>query len=180
MTLPSAPSADAPLAVRQPAEAWKANLFWGAVFGLPLVLGGLFGPEDAPLWKRLGALALGLIWMAFMIRTALGNRGRKVVHEGASILVADPFVSRRISVGEVHRVVREDLRQKFKEVDEFGMSRRQKFERMSTLPRMVYFVLLDAQGGELLRLDENMEPKAVLHQILDRLQASTGSPIAEA
>jgi len=172
-------SPDAIITLRQPSEAWKANLFWGAVFGLPLLLGGIFGPEDAPLWKRLGAMLLGALWTAFMVRTALRSRGTKVVYDGSTILVSDPFGARRIPVSQVHRVVREDLRQQFQELEEIGLSRRQKFERMSTLPPMVYFILQDAQGTELLRLDQNMQPEVALHQLLERLEASTGSPIVK-
>ena len=146
---------------------------------MPLALSGIFGPEEGPLWKRMGLLALGVAWMGFMVRTALANRGRQVVCDGSNLRVRDPFSSRRFAVGEVRQVVREDLRKKFREVEELGMSRRDKFQRMDTLAPMVVYTLQDAQGRELLRLDQQMEPQADLQRLVQWLAQGTGAPIQE-
>ncbi|OHE74920.1 MAG: hypothetical protein A2107_11530 [Verrucomicrobia bacterium GWF2_62_7] len=34
--------------MREPSESWKANVFWGLLFGLLLVVPALFAPKDAP------------------------------------------------------------------------------------------------------------------------------------
>lgn len=155
--------------LRQPAEALKANIFWGLLFGLLLLVPALIGPADVPLWKRVGMGLAGLAWMGFMGRMALRNRTRRVRCDGATVFVTEGGQTRTFALAQVARVTREDLRAQLRAVDQAGMSRNQKFHEFSTLPRMVFYVLTDAQGHELLRLDEACEPKEAMGRMVELL-----------
>ena len=94
--------------MREPSESWKANVFWGLLFGLLLVLPPLFAPKDTPLplWKKYGAMALGVAWMTFMGRSAIQNHGRTVRCDTTSIQISSPFASKRILLSDVNKLVR--------------------------------------------------------------------------
>lgn len=166
--------------LRQPAEALKANVFWGLLFGLLLAVPPLFAPEDVPLWKRIGLVAAGVAWMAFMGRMALRNRSRRVRCDGATVFVTEGGTSRSFALAEVRRVQREDLRAQLRAVDQMGMTRQQKFHELNTLPRMVFYVLRDTQGRELLRLDEACEPKEQMNRMVEVMGGLTGQGIEDA
>jgi len=72
-------------------------------------------------------------------------------------------------------VTREDVRQQLREIDEIGMSRRDKLRRMDTKAPMIMYVLRDGAGKTLLRLDKDMQPPAAMRRFLDRLENLTGA-----
>lgn len=166
-----------PIELRQPAEALKANVFWGLVFGLLLAVPPWFVGGDVPLWKRLGLVAAGVAWMAFMGRMASRNRTRRVRCDGTTVFVTEGGETRTFPLSEVRRVHREDLRAQLRALDRVGMTRQQQFHAFDTLPRMVFYVLSNAQGRELLRLDAACEPPAEMARMLEVLRGLTGEGI---
>jgi hypothetical protein len=67
------------------------------------------------------------------------------------------------------------VRQQLREIDEIGMSRRDKMRRMDTKTSMIMYVLRDAEGKTLLRLDKDMQPPAGMRRFLERLENLTGA-----
>jgi hypothetical protein len=145
----------APIEMREPNESWKANVFWGLLFGLLLVLPPLFSPNDPNIWKRVGFIAAGVAWMAFMGRTAIQNRGRSVRCDQSEILVSQPFGSRRIALSDIKKVTRRDIREHLRKIEESGTRRERDLD---TLSPMVIYILYDAAGKRLLELDKGMQP----------------------
>lgn len=164
--------------MREPRESWKANVFWGLLFGLLMIGPSVFAPADTPAWKRFGLMALGLAWMGFMGRMAIRNRGRKVRCDQTSIEITDPLGSRRILLSEVKQVTRCDVREKLREFDDVGRPR-YKTKPLDTLAPMVVYILRDEQGSELLRLDQKMDPPDEMRRFLDRMEALTGKPVRD-
>ena len=164
--------------MREPSESWKANIFWGLLFGLLLIVPSFFAPEDVPVWKKFGLMFLGVAWLTFMGRKALQNRGRKIRCDEVSIVVSQPFDSRTILLAQVKTVTRNDVRKQFREMNDVGRSR-YKTKGLDTMPEIVMYSLRDAAGHELLRLDKNMEPGTEMRRFLDRMEKLTGSPIRE-
>jgi hypothetical protein len=163
--------------MREPSESWKANVFWGLLFGLLLVVPPFFADADVPKWKRALAIAAGIAWMVFMGRSAIRNRGRTVQCNTKFIQVSDPFGTRSIPLSDVAKVTRRDVRKKLNEFDNIGRSRRNR--ELSTLPEMVDYIAYDAAGKELVRLDKNMEPHTELRRFLNRIIKQTGKEIAD-
>lgn len=164
--------------MREPGESWKANVFWGLLFGLLLFVPPLFAPKDVLAWKKYGMMALGVAWMAFMGRSAIQNHGRTVRCDRTSIQVSQAFGSKRILLSEVKKITREDVRKKLREFENIGRPR-YKTTPLDTKAPIVLYILRDAQGRELLRLDKNMEPVDELRRFLDRMENLTGSPIRD-
>ncbi|MCX6898611.1 MAG: DUF3592 domain-containing protein [Verrucomicrobia bacterium] len=164
--------------MREPGESWKANVFWGLLFGLLLLVPAFFAPKDVSAWKKYGMMALGVAWMAFMGRSAIQNHGRTVRCDRTSIQVSQAFGSKRILLSDVKKVTRDDVRQKLREWEDVGRSR-YKTKPLDTMAPIVLYILRDAQGKELLRLDKNMEPAGELRRFLDRMENLTGVPIRD-
>ncbi|MDR3556303.1 MAG: hypothetical protein P4L55_16235 [Syntrophobacteraceae bacterium] len=160
----------------EPAETWKANLFWGLLFGLLMIVPSFFVPEHTPLWKKYGMMILGVAWLTFMCRKAFQNHGRKVRCDLDEIEVSQPSGSRRIPISEVKKVVREDIREELRKWNDIGRSR-YKTKPLDTLPAMVVYTLYDDSDRELLRLDKNMKPAGEMHRFLERMETLTGRPI---
>jgi hypothetical protein len=159
--------------LREPGESWKANVFWGLLFGLLLFVPALFAPTDVSAWKKYGMMLLGVGWMAFMGRMAVQNYGRTVRCDMTSIHVSNAFGSERILLSTVKKVTRYDLRQKFQDIDNIGRPR-YKTRPLDTKAPIILYILRDAQEKELLRLDKNMEPPDELRRFLDRMENLTG------
>ena len=121
----------------------------------------------------------GLAWMIFMGRSAIQNRGRSVRCDDKSIVVSQPFGSLAIPLHEVRKVTRRDVRQKLREVEEFGLSGREKFERMDTMAPIVIYCLYNARDEKLLELDRNMQPPGEMQRFLKRMEKLTGKPISD-
>lgn len=166
------------IVIREPRESWKANVFWGVLFGLLLIVPAVFAPADASALKRYGLMALGFAWMGFMSRKAMRNRGRRVRCDGTSIEILEPSGSRGILLSEVQEVTRSDERRKIRDIRDIGLPRYET-KPLDTLAPMVVFILRDAQGTELLRLDQKMEPSGEMRRFLDRMENLTGRPIRD-
>jgi hypothetical protein len=164
--------------MREPSESWKANVFWGLLFGLLLVVPPFFAPKDTPAWKKYGAMALGVAWMAFMGRSAIQNRGTIVRCDSLSIQISRPFRSERILLSAVKQVVRDDVRQKLRDLEDAGRSR-SRTKPLDTMAPIVLYILRDIQGKELLRLNQNMEPASEMRRFLNRMENLTGNPIID-
>ena len=162
--------------LKEPAETWKANIFWGLLFGLLMIVPSFFAPEHTPLWKKYGLMILGAAWLGLMCRKAFQNNGRRVRCDLSEIVVSQPFGSRRIPLSEVKKVVREDIREELRKWNDVGRSR-YKTKPLDTLPAMVVYTLYDGTDRELLRLDKNMEPPGEMHRFLQRVETQTGRPI---
>lgn len=166
--------------VREPREAWKANVFWGLALGLPAVLAAAFAPAEASLLEKFGLTLLGVAWIAFMGYKAVRNRAAIVRCDDKNIRLSHPFGSLSIPLAEVKSVVREDVRQAVRDFETAGMPLREKMRLMDTTPSIIKYVLYDAQGKLLLMLDEKMEPAAETRRLFQRLQDVTGQPIERA
>ncbi|MBI5395889.1 MAG: DUF3592 domain-containing protein [Verrucomicrobia bacterium] len=167
-----------PIEMREPSESWKANVFWGLLFGLLLVVPAFFAPKETPAWKRYSAMALGVAWMAFMGRTAIQNHGRTVRCDRNLIRVTQAFGHQRIFLSDVKKVTRRDVRQEFVDMEAVGRSR-YKTRPLDTRAPIVLYILRDAQGKELLKLDKDMEPASEMRRFLDRMENLTGVPIRD-
>jgi hypothetical protein len=164
--------------LREPAETWKANLFWGLLFGLLLIVPSFFAPEYTPLWKKYGLMILGVAWLGFMCRKAFQNRGRRVRCDWSEIEVSQPSGSWRIPLSEVKRAVRMDIREDLRKWNDMGRPR-YKTKPLNTLSSMVVYTLYDGSDRELLRLDKKMEPAGEMRRFLERMEEVTGCPIHE-
>ena len=178
---PAAEPADdgRPITIREPSQSWKANVFWGLILGLPAVILPLLPFADAPVWQRAGYVLLGLGWMAFMGFSAARNRGRTVTADMQEIVVSTRFGSERIPLAKVARIERTDVRQQLRDLDAIGRSS-QKTAPFSTMAPVILYILYDAEGRTLLKLDRDMEPAAELHRLLRRLATISGRPIGDA
>lgn len=164
--------------MREPRESWKANVFWGLLLGLLLVVPSCFAPKDTPAWKKYGAMALGVAWMAFMGQKAIQNHGRTVRCDMVAIQVSQAFGSKRIPLSEVKKLARSDVRQNLRNLENIGQPKRAT-KPLDTRAALVLYILRDAQGKELLRLDKNMEPASEIRRFLDRMDNLIGGPIAD-
>ena len=172
------PDVGSPIEIREPSESWKANVFWGLLFGLFLLVPPFFAGPDVPLWKRLGMMLAGAAWMAFMGRSAIQNRGRKVRFAGSMIEEIQPGGSRSISIYQVKKITRSDVRAKLRAFEDIGRPRN-KTRGLDTTPSIVVYTLYGERGEELLRLDKNMEPHAQMNRFLERLEAKIGKVVEE-
>jgi hypothetical protein len=176
-----APPADdgKPIEVREPRQSWKANVFWGLLFGLPAVVLPLLPVADVPTWQKAGYVLLGVAWMALMGFMAVRNYGRTVRVDMKEIIVSTPFDSERIALAQVTRVVRTDVRQQIRDFESVGRPS-QKTAPFSTMAPIILYILYDAEGRSLLRLDRDMEPAGEMGRLLRRLEAVSGQPIGDA
>jgi hypothetical protein len=161
--------------LREPSQSWKANVFWGLLFGLLATIPALLAPPETSGFEKYAWIAGGVAWMAFMGLSAYRNFGRKVTCDGSAIVVSQAFASSRIALVDVKRVTREDVRQQLREIDEIGLSRYEKMQRMDTKASMIKYVLRDGEGKTLLRLDKDMQPPAAMRRFLDRLENQAGA-----
>jgi hypothetical protein len=174
----TAESADdgGPITVREPGQSWKANVFWGLILGLPAVVLPLLPFADAPPWQRAGYVLLGLGWMGLMGFNAARNHGRTVTADEREIVVSTVFGSEHIPLSEITRVERTDVRQQLREFEAVGRSS-SKTVPFSTMAPVILYILYDADGRTLLKLDKDMEPAGELHRLLRRLETISGRPI---
>ncbi|MDB6138815.1 MAG: hypothetical protein JWO94_1887, partial [Verrucomicrobiaceae bacterium] len=129
--------------------------------------------------KKYGSIFAGVLWMVFMGRSAIQNRGRSIRCDDKSVFISQPFGLSVVPVHEICKITRNDVRKKFREINELGMSRRQKFERMDTMAATVVYTFYNAGNEELLRLDSNMQPPREMQRFLRRMERQTGTSIVE-
>ena len=77
--------------MREPRESWRANVFWGLVFGVSLIVPQFFGWEETSWLEKYGFIVAGLAWMGFMGLSAFRNYGRKMRCDDTSIEVSQVF-----------------------------------------------------------------------------------------
>lgn len=153
------------LLLRQPAETWKANLFWCILPGGIAVSGGLSLAERE--WAGVLFLLAGLAGVAWLVRQALKNRSYTLRCDSRNIVVSDRFCSRTIALRDIAEVRRLDVREQIRQLDPTVRSGRQRFSTMSSV---VVFSCLDSGGRELLRLNEGLEPEEELAELLRRMK----------
>jgi hypothetical protein len=170
---------DQPIEVREPRQSWQANVFWGLLFGLLAVVLPLLPIADVPVWQKAGYVLLGIGWMALMGFMAVRNHGRTVRVDLKEIVVSTPFGSERIDLARVKRVIRTDVRQQIRDFESVGRPS-QKTAPFGTMAPIILYILYDADGRSVLRLDKDMEPAAEMGRLLRRLEAVTGKPIGSA
>ena len=176
--LPRHPDDGRTIELREPSQSWKANVFWGLLFGLLAVVPALLAPPQAPIVEKYIWVAAGVGWMAFMGLSAYRNFGRKVVCDGTAIVLqgSSPSVSGTLSVVSV------DGRAATFDIGTNGalaafnvlVNTYATGDPLDTNAPMVMYVLRDAQGNTLLRLDRDMQPRAQMRRLLDRLENLTG------
>ena len=164
--------------MREPRETWKANLFWGLLFGLLLIIPSIFAPENVSVWKKYGSMVIGVAWIGFMSRRAFQSHGRTVRCDEIEIEISQPSGSWRIPLSEVKKITRSDVRETLREWNDIDRPR-YKTKPLDTLPSMVIYTLRDAAGRELLRLDKNMKPSSEMQRFLDRMKKLTGGTISD-
>ena len=174
---PAAPPVDdgGTIVLHEPGQSWKANVFWGLLFGLGLAVPPFLGSEGRA-FERYGMVLAGLAWMAFMGYRAVGNFGKTVRIDMAEIVVSTPLGERRVTLREVKRVSLSDVRKELADLENLGAPAH-KAKPMNTMGRLRLYVLRDAEGRELLRLDSEMTPGAEMVRFLRRMEAVTGRPV---
>jgi hypothetical protein len=169
-----------PIEMRESSDLWKANVFWGLLFGLLFTLPPLltFSASDPGLWKRLLSIGAGFAWMVFMGRIALQNRSRVIRCDQSEILVSQPFGSRRIPLSEIKKVTRRDIREHLRKAAE-SSRRRGGIDEGNTLGPKVIYILYDAAGKRVLDVDSGMQPSREMGRFLDRMKALIGGSIPD-
>lgn len=174
---PAPPPADDDgiIVLHEPGQSWKANVFWGLLFGLGLAVPPFLG-DEGPALERYGMALAGLAWMAFMAYRAVGNFGRTVRIDMAEIVVSTVFGEKRVPLREVKRVSLSDVRKELADLASLGVpSNRPK--PMNTMAPLRLYSLRDADGRELLRLDGEMTPGSEMLRFLRRMEALTGRSV---
>lgn len=161
-----------PIVLTEPRQSWKANVFWGLILGLPAAILPVFAPADADVLEKWGTMALGLAWLGFMGASAYRNFGRTVRCDMETISVSQAFAAKKVRLADVASIRLEDVRKSLREFDEIGMSWREKARRMDTTAPIDIYVLRDAEGRTLLRIDSQMEPPAAMRKFVGRVQAA--------
>jgi hypothetical protein len=165
--------------LREPTFKWKANVFWGLLFGLVFTLPPLltYSANDPSLWKRLAWIGAGLAWMVFMGRIAIQNRSRVLRCDQSEILVSESFGSRRILLSEIKTVTRRDISEHLRKTGESSRRRRRLDD--DTLGTIVVYVLRDASGKRLLDISNDMQPSQEMRRFLTRMKALIGTEIPD-
>ena len=171
---PAAPPADdgGIIVLHEPGQSWKANVFWGLLFGLGLAVPPFLASDGSAL-ERYGMVLAGLAWMAFMAYRAVGNFAKTVRIDMAEIVVSTPFGEKRVPLREVKRVTLSDVRKELADLQNLGTPA-YKPKPMNTMGRLRLYVLRDGAGRELLRLDSEMTPGSEMIRFLRRMEDSTG------
>ncbi len=163
------------IVLHEPGQSWKANVFWGLLFGLGLAVPPFLGGEG-PALERYAMVLAGLAWMAFMAYRAAGNFGKTVRIDMAEIVVSTPLGEKRVPLREVKRVSLSDVRKELADLASLGVpSHRPK--PMNTMAQLRLYSLRDADGRELLRLDGEMTPKSEMARFLRRMETLTGRSV---
>jgi hypothetical protein len=143
--------------VRDSREAWKANLFWGAVLGIPAA-SAFFAGEGVVLQVFLGGA--GLLWCGFMAWTAAESKTREVRVDPGGIEERSIWNIRRASWADVRKIEQVDVAR------ELGGRRRR-----TSSARVVVWRLSDADGRQILSLPREMEPHDKLAALIRYAQA---------
>ncbi|AMO22329.1 hypothetical protein GCM10027034_26600 [Ramlibacter solisilvae] len=167
-----------PIVLREPRQSWRANVFWALMLGLPAVGLPLLAGDEAMALEKYGTVLLGLGWMGFMGASAWRNLGRTVRCDMEWITLSQAFAPTRVALSQVASVTREDVRRQLRAFRDIGVSQAQRRHTFDTLPPIVMYVLRDAQGRTLMRLDQGMEPAGEMSRFLKRLQRQAG-PVRE-
>jgi hypothetical protein len=165
-----------PIVLTEPRQSWKANVFWGLVLGLPAVILPVFAGSEADVFEKWGMMALGVAWLAFMGANAYRNFGRTIRCDMETIAVSQAFASKNIRLADVASIQLEDIRKSLREFDQIGMSWREKARQMDTTAPINMYVLRDAQGRTLLRVDEEMEPPQAMRRFVERVRRAVRRP----
>ena len=166
-----------PIELRESSDLWKANVFWGLLFGLLFTLPPLLSSSEPHLWKRLASIAVGVAWMVFMGRIAIQNRSRVIRCDPSEILVSQPFGSRHILLSEIKRVTRRDVREHLRKAE--SSRSRSGVNDGDTLGPKVIYILYDAAGKRLVDVDSGMQPSQEMRRFLDRMKALMGGSIPD-
>lgn len=158
------------IVLTEPRQSWKANVFWGLALGLPAVILPWFAGSDADVFDKWGMLALGIAWLGFMGANAYRNYGRTIRCDLEAIRVSQAFASKKVLLADVAGIELEDVRKTLRDFDEIGMSWRDKARRMDTTAPINMYVLRDASGKTLLRIDSEMEPPAAMAKFVARVR----------
>jgi hypothetical protein len=161
-----------PIVLSEPRQSWKANVFWGLILGVPAVVLPWFAGSDADFIDKWGMFAIGIAWLGFMGANAYRNFGRTVRCDMETITVSQAFASKKVPLADVADIRLEDVRKQLREFDEIGMSWRAKARHMDTTAPIDMYVLRDAQGRTLLRIDSGMEPPHAMRRFVQRVQRS--------
>ena len=169
-----------PIELRESSDLWKANVFWGLLFGLLFTLPPLltFSASEPGLWKRFLSIGAGLAWMVFIGRIAIQNRSRMIRCDQSEILVSQPFGSRRILLSEIKNVTRRDIREHLRKAAESSRSRGGINDGDTLGPKVIY-ILYDAAGKRLIDVDSAMQPSQEMRRFLDRMKALMGGSIPD-
>jgi hypothetical protein len=138
------PPMSAPLLELRPSpRVWRASLFWGAA-GVLGFLAAAGVPWQEGLWIRALAAAGSGAWVYFMVRRGLASRSLALRGERDRLVVIERGIQREIPFRQIRDVVR-------------------------TGGEPGAFILLDEQGGRLLRLEGDLEPPEALTALLRRI-----------
>ena len=130
------------LVLKRPPGAWKAGLFWGGVFGVVAVM-SLLAPGGSDVAVRVVAGAAALAGAALVLRRGARSWRYEVRCERERLLIRDHAGEREVPLRRVEMVMREQ-----------GA-----------------FLLLDAKGATLARLEADLEPAESITALLRRVHA---------
>jgi hypothetical protein len=158
------------IVLRQAPSAWKANLVW-AVFPAILAFFGVSGLMEGD-WAGAPLTALGLAGTGWLVTQSIRNKNY-VLRCGRETIEIDDRLSRRtLRVRDIAKVERVEINSR---PDRFhSRERRGLSGQLDSIPPIVIYKCLDANGKLLLRLDKDMAPPHELARLLDRLGAPPG------
>ncbi len=157
--------------VLEPRESWKANLLWGAVFGLvmgipPFFVRGIWKP-----WPAIVAVA-GVGFFLWMAQNSVLNYSRTVRLSPAGLEERSFYGARRIPWGELGGLEYQDVHKWLQNLN--GAGRRQT-RRLSTLGSIDVWVVRDREGRWVFSLPAKMTPADAFQAMREEIQRRTSA-----
>jgi len=157
------------LEVYEPRESWKANLFYGCLFGLLFGLPPFFVRGEWRPWPAILAVA-GIGFFLLMVQSSVLNYSRAVRLSPAGLEERSFFGARRIAWEELGGLEFHDVRKFLEDVTNIRRWRTQKF---STLPRIDVWMVKDREGRPVFSLPAEMTPRDTFRAMRERIERRT-------
>jgi hypothetical protein len=163
---PDAVERTARLEVFEPRESWKANLFYGCVFGLAMGVPCFFVKGAWKPWPTIVAV-LSMGFLAWMIQSAIFNFTRSVRVTDAGVEEVTFFGTRRVPWEEFGGLEFQDVQKFFTDLSNAGRWQTRKF---STMPKIDVWAVKDSEGRQIFSLPAEMTPKETFLAMREQLQ----------
>lgn len=152
--------------VHRPASEWKMPLVW-SLLGVAMLALGIFVHGNQI--RRLGAGALGLLFILAMIALSVNTRMTEVSADRNVLRKTTAFGWREVAWSQVGRVERQELL--------MGVGKPSLFQKeMLPFPgrSVKSIVFTDRNGRALVSMSDHMEPESDVRRLLDLCAAQTG------